>query len=272
MLLGATAPDPDAVLAAFVDIADALSDRVVFVLDDYHLIEEPSIHQAATFLIDQMPPTLRFVVAGRAEPPLPLARYRGRQEVLELTAEDLRFSVDETAEFLNRLTGPSLERDQIERMHAQLEGWIAGLQMIALTLQRRLTIPDAPVAGGRHRFIADYLTTEVLAVLPEDVRRFLLQTSILDRLCGPLCDAVTGRDDGQEMLERLERANLFLLPLDDHRAWYRYHRLFADFLQAELERRHPEEVADLHRRAARWHFAHDLPDQAFQHAVAGRRS
>src|SRR5262249_46181199 len=147
--------------------------------------------------------------------------YRGRGEVLEFGVEDLRFSVDEVAGFLRRSTALDFARDEIDSLHAQLEGWAAGLQLVALTLQRRPTGADAPVVGGRHRLIADYLTAEVLAGLPEDVRRFLLQTSILDRLCGPLCDAVTGRDDGQEMLERLVWANLFLLPLDDDRVWYR---------------------------------------------------
>jgi LuxR family maltose regulon positive regulatory protein len=269
LLLGAMAPDRDAVLAAFVNVADDLPEQTVFVLDDYHLIDEPAVHQALTFLLDHLPPTLRFVLAGRAEPPLPLARYRGRREVLEFGAGDLRFSADETAELLDRLVGIDLPRAEIDPLHARLEGWVAGLQLVALTLRRRPAGTVAPVVGGRHRFVADFLTAEVFGGLSEDTRRFLLQTAILDRLCGPLCDAVTGRDDGQEMLERLERANLFLFALDDHRTWYRYHRLFADFLREELRRRHAGEVTDLHRRAARWHLAHDLPDRALHHAVAG---
>jgi LuxR family maltose regulon positive regulatory protein len=157
-------------------------------------------------------------------------------------------------------------------VQAQLEGWIAGLQLVALTLQRRLAGADKLAISGSHRFIADYLSEDVLAPLPDHLRQFLLQTSILDRVCGSLCDAVTGREDGQAMLETLERENLFLVPLDDHRHWYRYHRLFADFLHEALNRYHRDQVAGFHRRAARWHLAHDLPEPAFRHAVAGKNA
>jgi LuxR family maltose regulon positive regulatory protein len=269
LLIGAMAPDRDAVLSAFLTTATEVPDHTVFVLDDYHLIEDPSVHAALTFLLDRLPPTFHFVLAGRAEPPLPLARYRARQELLEVRAEDLHFSVQETGELLNRQMGLGLTQDEIVSLHAQLEGWVAGLQLSALTLQRRLPGADRLVVSGRHRFIADYLSEEVVTHLPDDSRRFLLRTSILDRLCGPLCDAVTERQDSQEMLERLERENLFLVPLDDHREWFRYHRLFADVLQDELGRRQPDEVAGLHRRAGGWCLAHDLPEPAFQHAVAG---
>jgi LuxR family maltose regulon positive regulatory protein len=269
LLVGAMAPDRNAVLSAFLNTATEVPDHTVFVLDDYHLIEDPSVHAALTFLLDHLPPALHVVLAGRAEPPLPLARYRARQELLEVRAEDLRFSAEETGDLLNRQMGLGLTQDEIVSLHAQLEGWVAGLQLIALTLQRRLTGVDRLVVSGRHRFIADYLSEDVLARLPDEVRRFLLRTSILDRLCGPLCDAVTGRQGSQEMLELLERENLFLMPLDDHREWFRYHKLFADVLQEELGRRQPDEVAALHRRAAGWCLAHDLPEPAFQHAVAG---
>jgi LuxR family maltose regulon positive regulatory protein len=269
LLLGASAPDRDAVLSAFVDLAASASDETVFVLDDYHLIDEPSVHQAVAHLLDHLPPAFHLVLAGRAEPPLPLARFRARGELLEVRGDDLAFSVAETAEFLNRLSGLDLTDEQIGPLHAQLEGWAAGLQLVSLTLRRRPDSVDRLVVGGRHRFVADFLSDEVLAPLPDAVRRFLLRTSILDRLSGPLCDAVTGNDGGQAMLERLERENLFLLPLDDDRRWYRYHALFADYLQEDLRRRHPDEVADLHRRAARWYLSHDLPEPAFRHAVAG---
>jgi LuxR family maltose regulon positive regulatory protein len=269
LLLSAMAPDIDAVLSAFINVANDIPDHMVFVLDDYHLIDEPSIHAALTFLLDHLPPTTHVVLAGRAEPPLPLARYRARHELLELQAEDLRFQADETEEFLNRQRGLSLTHDQVLELQTQLEGWITGLQLVALTLQRHLTTADELVISGRHRFIADYLSQDVLAHLPAEIRRFLLQTSILDRLCGSLCDAVTGREDSQHMLATLEQENLFLVPLDDRREWYRYHRLFADFLQEELRRRHPDEVTHLHRRAAGWYLARDLPEQAFEHAIAG---
>ncbi|MCD6030782.1 MAG: ATP-dependent transcriptional regulator [Thermomicrobiales bacterium] len=268
LLLGAQEPDRDAVLAAFINVANDLTDHTVFVLDDAHLIEDASIHEALIFLLDHLPSTLHFVLAGRDELPLPLARYRAHHVLLELRADDLQFRVDETATFLNSLMGLDLPQDAIVSLHAQLEGWIAGLQLVSLTLHRE-SEGNPLVVSGRHRFIADYLSEDVLAHLSDETRRFLMQTSILDRLSGSLCDAVTGTSGGQEMLESLERENLFLVPLDDSREWFRYHRLFADFLRAELHRSHPDQVRDLHRRAARWYLTHDLPDEAFPHAVAG---
>jgi LuxR family transcriptional regulator, maltose regulon positive regulatory protein len=269
LLLGGVSPDIEAVLAAFINAANDVPHHTVFVLDDYHLIEDPSIHQALTFLLDHLPSTLHFALTSRGEPSLPLARYRARAELLELGVTDLQFGLEESEVFLNQSMGLELAEDKIIKLQSQLEGWIAGLQLAALTLQQHLTGTDKLVVSGRHRFIADYLGEDVLAPLPYKLRRFLLQTSILDRLCGPLCDAVTGKENGQAMLETLERENLFLGPLDDSREWFRYHPLFADFLHEELNRNYPHEVTDLHRRAARWYLAHDLPDPAFHHAVEG---
>ncbi len=267
--LGARSPDSEAVLSAFINLANETPHQIVFVFDDYHLIEDPAIYKALTFLLDHLPPMLHFVLVGRGEPPLPLARYRARNEMLEFQAGDLSFLVEETKDFLNEMMGLDLAHDEIVRLQAQLEGWIAGLQLVALTLQQRLMGADKLVVSGGHRFIADYLSEDVLAPLPDGLRQFLLQTSILDRLCGPLCNAVTEREDGQEMLEILERERLFLVPLDEAREWFRYHHLFADFLQQEFNRRHPDEVPSLHLRAALWYLAHDLPEQAFRHAVGG---
>jgi LuxR family maltose regulon positive regulatory protein len=269
LLVTAMSPDSEAVLSAFINAASNAPHPVVFVLDDYHLVTDPSIHKALSFLLDHLPPPLHFVLIGREEPPLPLARYRAHHELAEFRATDLSFGVEESAGFLNETMGLDLAYDQVARLQAQVEGWPAGLQLVALTLQQRLTGADQLVITGRHRFIADYLREDVLAPLPGSLQHFLLQTSILDRLSGALCDAVTGKAAGQEMLERLERENLFLMPLDDTREWFRYHHLFADFLREELFRRHPDEVADLHRRAAGWYLAHDLPEQAFRHAVDG---
>jgi LuxR family maltose regulon positive regulatory protein len=269
LLLGGMAPDKQAVLAAFINAAHDAPDPIVFVLDDYHLIEDPSIHEALTFLLDHLPSNLHFVLVSRGEPPLPLARYRARNEMLEFRAQDLNFWLEETQDFLNETMGLELAHDEVVGLQTQVEGWVAGLQLLALTLRRRGIGADKPVVSGRHRFIADYLREDVLAPLPECMQHFLLQASILDRLCGPLCDAVTGQEDGQAMLEILERENLFLLPLDDNREWFRYHWLFADFLREELKRRHPDEVSDLHRRAAHWYLIHDLPEPAFRHAVDG---
>ena len=268
LLLGSKSPNIEAVLSALINEAANLLTPIVFVLDDYHCIEEPSIHQAITFLIDHSPPALHFVLAGRAEPPIPLARYRARDQMLELHSDALSFLTEETAQYLNELMGLALPSDEIVRLHQQLEGWIAGLHLAAFSYRPDREIPDGAISG-QQRYIADYLSEDVLAHLSEDVQHFLLQTSIVSRLCGSLCDAITESADGQEMLEYLERENLFLVPLDDRREWFRYHRLFADFLNSALERRLPDQVAELHRRAARWYLAHDQPDEGFQHAVKG---
>lgn len=269
LILSANEPVIDAALTAFINVANQRSAHLVFVLDDYHVIEDHSIHQALAFLLDHLPPTLHFALATRATPQLPLARYRARHELLELRAGDLQFAANETVDFLQDHMQLALPADELAAVHTRLEGWAAGLQMVALSRQGRLSAGDALVVSGKHRFIVDYLMEDVLATLPADRKRFLLQTSILDRLCGSLCNAVTEEAHGQETLQLLEQDNLFLMPLDDSREWFRYHQLFAEFLQHELQRRRPEEIATLHGRAARWYLAHDLPEQAFQHAVAG---
>ncbi len=269
LLLGALSPQADAVVSAFVNLAAELPDHAVLVLDDYHLIAEPAIHRALAFLLDHLPPNLHIVMIGRADPPLPLARYRARQELLELRAEDLRFGLDETTDFLNDLMDLDLAEDEIVPLHDELEGWIAGLQLASLTLRRTREAGDRLVISGRHRFISDYLHEDVLAHLPDRIRRFLLQTCLLDRLCAGLCAAVTGEDDCQATLELLERENLFLRPLDDRREWFRYQRLFADVVQEDLSRHYPDQIPDLHRHAAAWYLAHELPEPAFQHALAG---
>ncbi len=266
-LLEARLPAYEAVMTMVINYANSLSDHLVFVLDDYHLVEDAGIHETVTFLLDHAPPTLHFVISGRAEPPLPLARYRARSELLEFRGEDLRFLPNETAGFLNQLMELDLPSDDVVTLQTQLEGWIAGLQLAALSLQRRRVAPDQLVVTGKHRFIADYLSEDVLAPLPEDIQQFVLQTSVLDRLCGPLCNAVTEREDGQVMLETVERENLFLVPLDEKREWFRFHGVFRDFLLERLKQHNAGEVLDLHLRAARWYMAHDLPEQAFHHAV-----
>ena len=269
LLLSGSEPDHKEVLNAFVSASNDRSDHLVFVLDDYSLIHEPSIHQAITFLTDHLPPTIHIVMAGRAEPNVPLARYRARDEMLEFRAEKLQFLQHETADFLNESMGLGLSGDQLTGLQTQLEGWIAGLQLTALTLRHHPRPADPLTVTGKHRFIADYLSEDVLAQLPENTREFLLLTSILDRLCASLCEAVTAGGGGQEMLQRLERENLFLLPLDDNREWFRYHPVFADFLRGELNRLHPDQIAALHGRAAQWYLAHDLPERALRHAIAG---
>jgi LuxR family maltose regulon positive regulatory protein len=269
VLLGGITPDREAVLTAFVNLASELPGQTAFVLDDYHRIENATIHAALTFLIDHLPATVHIVLAGRGQPPLPLARYRARQEMAELVATDLQLAVEETDDFLNRQMGLDLPTPAITSLHEQLEGWVAGTQMAALSLRRQPWSGGCLVVSGRHRFIADYLSQDVLANLPGVQRDFLLRTSILDRLSASLCDAVTGATNGRAILEALERESLFIDALDNDREWYRYHRLFSDFLRAELLRHYPDEVAGLHQRAAGWYLEHDLPESAFEHALAG---
>jgi LuxR family transcriptional regulator, maltose regulon positive regulatory protein len=269
LLLGTWMPDMQSVLRAFLNAASEVPGHTVIVLDDVHLIEEPAIHEALEYLLDRLPLMFHFVFASRGEAPLRLARYRAHNEVLDLNALDLQFLAGETSEFLNSLTDLELPQNEVERLHHGLEGWAAGLQLVALALRHPGQTPAAVEITGRHGFISDYLNEDVLAQIPDDIRRFMFQTSILETLCGPLCNALTGRTDGQEMLESLVRRNLFVVELDHQREWFRYHRLFADVLQEELRRRFPDEVAELHRRAAAWYLAHELPEQAFKHAVAG---
>jgi LuxR family transcriptional regulator, maltose regulon positive regulatory protein len=269
-LRGMIPPDTDAVISAFINTAHTVSSSMVFVLDDFQVIEETSIHQALSYLIGRLPRTFHFVLAGRTEPPLPIARYRTHDILLEFRADDLRFLQEETTDFLNDLMKLDLSEHEVTQLQVRLEGWIAGLQLVALSRQRRLIGSDQLIVSGRHRFIADFLSEDVLAPLEAAKHQFLLQTSILDRLCGPLCDAVTTKENSQTMLETLERDNLFLVALDDSRQWFRYHLLFADYLQEELKRNCPSEVSELHRRAARWYMDHNLPDPAIHHAVEGR--
>jgi LuxR family transcriptional regulator, maltose regulon positive regulatory protein len=269
LLLGSMSPDIDMALSAFINVGSEITDHTVLVLDDCHLISSQAVCQAIAFLIDHLAPTLHFAFAGRREPPLPLARYRARGEVLELGAEDLRFSEEETRAFLKQSSIPELAAEAIAPMQTQLEGWAAGLQLARYAVQRRAEAAGSLRISGKHRFIADYLHQEVLAHLDEDTRMFLLQTSILGQLHSELCDATTGRNDSQRMLETLERDGLFLAALDDTREWFRYHPLFAGVLREELHRWRGQEIASLHCRAAGWYLDHAMSEQAFSHALAG---
>jgi LuxR family transcriptional regulator, maltose regulon positive regulatory protein len=268
ILLEGNTPDIQQVLPSMINFTDQAAEQIVLVLDDYHLIENPEIHQAIVYLMDQMAGTLHLVLSARSEPPLPLARYRARGQMIELRVDDLQFGVDETAVFLNDLMELNLSKSEIEILQDQLEGWPAGLRLAGLAMRHRPANTREPLMTGKNRYLADYLRQDVLESVSEPLRRFLLSTCIFDRLCAPLCDVITEQQDGQEMLEMLERENLFLFPLDSNREWYRYHRLFADFLQVELVRRFPDQLPDLHRRAARWFLDHDMPDQAYQHALS----
>jgi LuxR family maltose regulon positive regulatory protein len=244
-------------------------DAVVLVLDDYHLIEEPAVHRSVEFLLEHLPSALRLVLASRADPPLPLARLRARGQLTELRAADLRFTAAESTELLRAAIGPELSDSAALALVDRTEGWVAGLQLAALSLRGRSDVTGLVEAfSGNHRFVLDYLTEEILDRQDQQVREFLLETSVLERVSASLCDAVRGRTGSQQLLEEVERANLFLHPLDEARHWWRYHVLFADMLRAHLRRWDPHRVAALHGAAALWYERNDLPDQAIQHALS----
>ena len=221
-------PPIESVLTGLLNEIAAVQEPFALVLDDYHVIEAQPIHDALTFLLDHLPPQMHLVIATRVDPPLPIARLRGRGQLTELRATDLRFTLDEVAEFLNQVMGLELSAENVAALASRTEGWIAGLQMAAVSMQGREDIASFIRAfTGSSRYILDYLVEEVLQRQTDSVQTFLLQTAILDRLTGPLCDALTGQDDGQVTLDSMERSNLFIVPLGEERRWYRYHHLFA---------------------------------------------
>ena len=268
-LLQPPQPPSEAGLVALLNDLDAISNDVVLVLDDYHVIDARDVQDGMAFLLEHLPPQIHLVIASRADPALPLARLRGRGELVEIRAADLRFTPGEAAAYLNEVMGLALTAADVAALEGRTEGWIAALQLAALSMQGREDVA-AFIAGfaGDDRYIVDFLAEEVLQRQPEHVQQFLLQTSILDRLSGPLCDAVTGQDGGKAKLAALERGNLFLVPLDDRRRWYRYHQLFADVLHARLRDEQPDDVPDLHRRASGWHEQNGEPSEAIRHALA----
>ena len=262
-------PPIESVLAPLVNELSVTSQPIILVLDDYHVIDSQDIHQGMAFLLEHLPPQVHVVIATRADPPLPLARLRGRAELAEIRAADLRFTPDEAVAYLNDMMDLSLTPGDVAALEVRTEGWIAALQLAGLSIQGRDDVAGF-IAGfaGDDRYIVDYLVEEVLQRQPDQVRSFLLQTSVLRRLSGPLADAVTGQDGGKAMLERLDRANLFLVPLDDQRRWYRYHHLFADVLQARLQDEQPDHTSELHRRASDWYERNGERSEAIRHALA----
>ena len=270
-LLQPPEPPSEAGLATLLNDLDAIPDDVVLVLDDYHVIEARDVQDGMAFLLEHLPPQIHLVIASRADPALPLARLRGRGQLVEIRAADLRFTPTEAAAYLNEVMGLVLTAPDVTALEGRTEGWIAALQLAALSMQGREDIA-AFIAGfaGDDRYIVDFLAEEVLQRQPGHVQQFLLQTSILDRLSGRLCDAVTGQDGGQAKLAALERGNLFLVPLDDRRQWYRYHQLFADVLQARLLDEQPGDLPGLHRRASEWYERNGEPSEAIRHALAAR--
>jgi len=246
--------------------ADPGPDEVLLILDDFHLVDSGPVHESLAFLLENLPPLLRVVVSSRADPPLPLARLRARGQLAELRAADLRFTREEASALLSEAGLPGTA---LAALVSRTEGWAAGLRLAGLSM-RGHPDPAGFVAAfsGSHRFVLDYLGDEVLDGQTEQMRTFLLETSVLERLSGELCDAVTGRTDGQAMLQDIERAGLFLVPLDEVRGWWRYHHLFADLLRARLQADRPGRAQELHRAAAAWNDQHDLADDAVRHALA----
>jgi LuxR family transcriptional regulator, maltose regulon positive regulatory protein len=258
-----------AVLPGLLNELDVAGLQLVLVLDDYHLITNPVCHQTLGFFLEHLPAGVHVVLATRVDPPLALARMRARGELAELRVADLQFTDEETAALLNGAMGLALAAEDVERLAERTEGWAAGLVLAGLSLRGR-DDPSGFVASfhGDHRHVTDYLGAEVLGRQSEDIRTFLLRTSVLERLSGPLCDAVLDTQGSAQLLAKLKRSNLFLLSLDDHRQWYRYHQLFADLLRLELTAREPGLLPVLHRRAAAWHQAAGDVDQAIHHATA----
>jgi LuxR family maltose regulon positive regulatory protein len=293
-------PPTEVVLVSLINDVAAIPGSIILVLDDHHTIESSPVDDALAFLLERLPPQMHLVIATREDPHLPLARLRARGQLTELRASDLRFTSSEAAEFLNQAMGLDLSAEDIAALEERTEGWIAGLHLAALALQGTLSMQGRKdVSGfiqsfsGSHRYILDYLVEEVLERQSESVQTFLLQTAMLDRLTGPLCDAVcfgsaetpssseehavcfddaeapTGQDNGRAILEMLERANLFIVPLDNERCWYRYHQLFADLLRQRLGQTRHEQVPVLHQRASEWYKQHGFFDEAIEHALRG---
>jgi LuxR family transcriptional regulator, maltose regulon positive regulatory protein len=271
VLLRSAQPPIEAVLTLVVNELNALRNDVYLVLDDYHLVDGPDIQAGMTFLLERLPQQVHLVVSTRADPALPLARLRARGELVEIRAADLRFTPEESGVYLNGAMGLALTTQDVAALDGRTEGWIAALQLAALSMQGR-DDASAFIAGfaGDDRYIVDYLAEEVLGRQSVEVRDFLLRVSILDRLSGPLCDAVTGAEGGKAALVALDRANLFLVPLDGRREWYRYHHLFADVLRTHLQEDYGDEVPELHRRASVWFEQNGEPSAAIDHALAGK--
>ncbi len=262
-------PSTESILTILLNEISALPHKFILVLDDYHVIDAKRIDDAINFLLEHLPLQMHLVIATRENPQLPLGRLRAQGNLTELRATELRFTPGEAAIFLNTVMGLSLSTEDITALETRTEGWITGLQLSALSMQGREDIPAFIRAfAGDNRYIVDYLVEEVLQRQPDHVRRFLLQTSILDRLHGPLCDAITGQEDGNARLDALERGNFFVVPLDDRRNWYRYHHLFAEVLSAHLREDQPDQVAALHRRASIWYEQHGSATDAIRHALA----
>jgi LuxR family maltose regulon positive regulatory protein len=268
--LGSPQPPPtESVLTALLNEMAALAEDLILILDDYHVINATAVDDALAFLLEHLPPRMHLVMATREDPPLPIARLRARGQMCEVRAAELRFTPTEASGFLEGATGLKLSTEDMAALEERTEGWIAGLQLAALSMRGREDVGGFIRAfAGDNRYVLDYLAEEVLGRQPERIRSFLLSTSVLERMSGPLCDAVTGQEDGRGMLEALERGNFFVVPLDERRQWYRYHHLFADVLYAHLMAEHPDLIPALHRRASGWYERNGWTVDAIRHALA----
>ncbi len=268
MLRSHQPPPIRAVLTSLLNDLAGVPDDLILVLDDYQEIDAPAVHDAVAFLIGNLPTRAHLVIATRSDPPLSLSRLRARDQLVELRGSDLLFTLEEAETFLNRVMGLSLGAGDVAALQSSTEGWIVGLQLVAVSIQGRRDVAGLlSTVTGAHRYIVDYLVEEVLSRQPEEIRQFLLRTSILTELSGPLCDAVTGRTDSAGVLVRMERDNLFVTPLDEERRWYRYHHLFRDCLSGRLAEDEPGRVSELHLRASRWYERQGLVDEAIGHAL-----
>ena len=269
MLASPQPPSPEPLLTTLINDLASVSSPFVLVLDDYHLISALQVHQQLAFLLEHQPSQMHLVIITREDPPLPLARLRARGQVVEIRQADLQFTLEETADFMRRVAQAELAPDDIAALQRRTEGWIAGLQLLALSLRGQADVKRLVESfAGSHRYVLDYLVDEVIRHQSAGVQDFLLKTSILDRLTAPLCDAVTGRDDSRQMLLALDHANLFIIPLDPSREWYRYHHLFADLLQHRQRVESQYGVAQLHLRASQWYAKNGFRADALSHALA----
>src|SRR5215204_4942386 len=263
-------PPVEAVVGALInELANVRHEEVTIVLDDYHVIHSGPVHEATSFLLEHLPENVHLVISSRADPPIPLAKLRARDQVTEIRAAELRFTIEEASAFLKGVMGLTLSAADVAALEEVTEGWIAALQLAALSMRDREDVSGfVETFSGSNRHVLDFLAEEVLERQPEGMREFLLKTSVLERMNAPLCDALTGRNDGQQMLERLERENLFVIALDDERRWYRYHHLFADFLRGRLMRERPESTGELHLRASGWYEDNGHLPEAVGHALS----
>ncbi len=268
MLESPQPPPGEAVLTSLINEIAVIPDQIILVLDDYHVIDSHPVHDALVFLLDNLPPQLHLVIATREDPPIQVSRLRARGQLTELRAVDLRFTEAETADFLNRVMGLDLSAEDIAALETRTEGWIAGLQLAAISIKGRQDASRFIESfSGSNRLVVDYLIEEILDQQPEKIRTFLLQTAICDRFTGSLCDALTGQDSGQQTLENLERANLFIVPLDNERRWYRYHHLFCELLRQHLRQRRPDSVTTLHKHASVWYEQNGFANEAIEHSL-----